>query len=199
MARQWQEDFDITKYLGTWYEIARTPNYFERNCVANARAQYKLVPEQACTFTVENSCLYEGDVDHSVLGLATYDPINQAKLSVTFVPRWLRWLPVVWGGLWVYLAVLNDTQTHYYYAVAGSPTTSMAWILSRDPQFATSSYYEICVSKLRELNYPVDKLIVCPQRWPTSSHTTPSVHQTSSSSNLQSTTDVDTAQVAGEL
>lgn len=163
MTRQWQEDFDINKYLGTWYEIARLPNYFERNCVCNAKAEYSLVKDQENTFTVQNSCKRENNTNHSVLGLATYDPIHQAKLSVTFVPTWLRWLPFVWGSLWVYLAVLDENKQEYQYAVAGSPTKSLAWILSRDPQFSKTDEYSICIDKLSELGYSTNDIILCPQ------------------------------------
>lgn len=34
--------FDINKYTGLWYEIARTPNWFEEEGSTNITAEYKL-------------------------------------------------------------------------------------------------------------------------------------------------------------
>ncbi len=33
---------DLPRYLGTWFEIAKFPNWFQRKCVANTRAEYSL-------------------------------------------------------------------------------------------------------------------------------------------------------------
>lgn len=33
---------DVQRYMGTWYEIAKYPNWFQKKCVAETRAEYKL-------------------------------------------------------------------------------------------------------------------------------------------------------------
>lgn len=33
---------DAPRYMGTWYEIAKYPNWFQKKCVAETRAHYKL-------------------------------------------------------------------------------------------------------------------------------------------------------------
>lgn len=37
--------FDLEAYTGKWYEIARTRNFFQNNCVRNTQAQYTLPGE----------------------------------------------------------------------------------------------------------------------------------------------------------
>ena len=36
---------DVSRYLGTWYEIAKFPNWFQRNCASDTRAEYSLDTE----------------------------------------------------------------------------------------------------------------------------------------------------------
>ncbi len=33
---------DIQRYQGTWYELAKYPNWFQRKCVADTRTDYQL-------------------------------------------------------------------------------------------------------------------------------------------------------------
>ena len=33
---------DIPRYMGTWFEIAKYPNRFQKNCVADTAAEYRL-------------------------------------------------------------------------------------------------------------------------------------------------------------
>lgn len=36
---------DVARYMGRWYEIAKYPNRFQRKCVADTSAEYKLEPD----------------------------------------------------------------------------------------------------------------------------------------------------------
>ena len=36
---------DVPRYMGTWYEIARYPNWFQKKCVGDTRADYSLQPD----------------------------------------------------------------------------------------------------------------------------------------------------------
>ena len=33
---------DVPRYQGTWYEIAKFPNWFQRKCIADTNASYKI-------------------------------------------------------------------------------------------------------------------------------------------------------------
>ena len=47
-------EFDVTRYMGTWYEIAKLPNWFQRKCVQGTQARYKVLgPTQ---IEVNNKC-----------------------------------------------------------------------------------------------------------------------------------------------
>jgi apolipoprotein D and lipocalin family protein len=46
---------DLTRYVGTWYVIARLPNWFQDQCVANVTADYRLSNDNS--IKVVNQCL----------------------------------------------------------------------------------------------------------------------------------------------
>ena len=54
-----------------------------------------------------------------------------AKLEVSFLPAWVRWLPVGWGRYWV-IQLAEDGR----YAVVSEPSRQYLWVLSRTPQLA---------------------------------------------------------------
>ena len=48
------ENFNVEKYLGTWHEIARVENRFEKNCT-NVTAKYSLGKNGK--INIENKCI----------------------------------------------------------------------------------------------------------------------------------------------
>jgi apolipoprotein D and lipocalin family protein len=36
------EAIDINRYMGRWYEVAKFPNWFQRRCVSDTRAEYRV-------------------------------------------------------------------------------------------------------------------------------------------------------------
>jgi hypothetical protein len=73
---------DLYRYSGTWYEIARLPNIFQRNCRCST-AQY--VPDPDGSVTVINSCTTPRGRQRQVVGRATTVPgSGNARLRVGF-------------------------------------------------------------------------------------------------------------------
>ncbi len=118
-----QADFDVTRYLGTWYEIARFPVSFQQSCTATT-ATYGFKDDT--TITVLNQCkLGEpwGPVDQ-IKGTA--DIVGPGQLSVKFFR-----IPFVRGDYWV-LWVDDAYET----AVVGVPNGRAGWILARSPEIS---------------------------------------------------------------
>lgn len=60
------KDVDLHRYLGTWYEIASIPTYFQRGCIAT-KATYSLRKDGR--IQVENECrrkTVDGDIQRAV-------------------------------------------------------------------------------------------------------------------------------------
>lgn len=143
---------DLQRYLGTWYEIARFPNSFQEDC-DQATAQYSLREDGA--IDVLNTCLHKKDKSlREAKGLARVeDPATGAKLSVTFLPSWLRWTGIGVGKYWII-----DLGPLYEYAVVSEPTRKYLWILSRTPVMEPSLYKKI-LDQLSEQSLDPSKLI----------------------------------------
>jgi apolipoprotein D and lipocalin family protein len=139
------ERLDLDRYLGTWYEIASFPTYFQRKCVAT-QAIYSLRDDGRVR--VENACrdkTQSGDWNR-IEGVAwPAEPGNFARLKVQFF--WpLR------GDYWV-LAL----DPEYRWALVGHPSRDYLWVLSRTRAIGESLYDEI-VALARAQGYDVSKL-----------------------------------------
>ena len=125
---------DIPAYMGTWYQVAWFPNRFQKQCVSDTAATYRRVPEGV---EVTNRCRNAAGEVESIVGLArpdgatiSGDKLQPAQLEVSFLPGWLRWLPI-WGSYWV-IQLADDGR----YAVVGEPGREYLWVLSRTPGLA---------------------------------------------------------------
>ena len=73
---------DLSRYSGTWYEIARLPMWFQRHCV-DSKAIYTSRPDGAVG--VHNECKTDSGGLDQVDGVATVvDQKTNARLSVVF-------------------------------------------------------------------------------------------------------------------
>ena len=125
---------DLDRYLGRWYEVARYPNRFQRQCAGDVRATYEKRDDGR--LAVLNECrTVEGRTD-SALGVArVVDKASGARLKVRFAPAFLSFLPMVWGDYWV-IGLAAD----YAWAVVGSPDRNYLWILSRTTALSEARY-----------------------------------------------------------
>lgn len=143
---------DLKRYVGTWYEIARFPNRFQKDCVANVTAQYA---ERADgQIDVTNQCdEVDGEKDKANGVARITDPSSNAKLEVRFAPDWLAWLPFVWANYWIV-----DLADDYSYAAVGEPSREYLWILSRKPTLDTAAY-DALVNRLTAQGFDTAKLV----------------------------------------
>lgn len=136
---------DLTRYLGTWYEIASFPQRFQKGCTGST-AQYASV--DGGELKVLNRCR-KGSLngpEKSAQGRARIvDRKTNAKLEVTFF-----W--PFWGDYWII-----DLGKAYDYAVVGHPSRDYLWILSRKPTLEAEVYQRI-LEGLRAQGYGVDRL-----------------------------------------
>jgi apolipoprotein D and lipocalin family protein len=83
---------DVQRYLGTWYEIAKYPNWFQRKCVGNTKAVYSMRADG--TLKVLNSCkTAEGEVSEAEGTARQIGAKDSPKLEVRFAPAWLSFIP----------------------------------------------------------------------------------------------------------
>jgi lipocalin/uncharacterized protein YbjT (DUF2867 family)/ligand-binding SRPBCC domain-containing protein len=145
---------DLDRYLGDWFETARLPNRFQRECVGDVRATYGRRSDGL--LDVVNWCrTAEGETE--ARGVARIvDERASAKLKVRFAPAWLSWLPMVWGDYWI-IGLAPD----YSWAVVGDPSRNYLWILARTPRLDDESI-EAALLLARTNGYDVERLVRTP-------------------------------------
>ena len=144
-------ELDISRYMGTWYEIAKLPNWFQRKCIQGTQAQYKILGPQKIEVT--NKCTTATGEEIKAVGVARPNSSGQvAQLEVRFAPDWTAWLPLVWGTYWVL-----DLDPDYQLAAVGDPTRSYLWVLSRSP-VVSASQYESLLQRLKVMGFDITKL-----------------------------------------
>jgi apolipoprotein D and lipocalin family protein len=141
---------DLNRYMGTWYEVASTPNPFQKDCWAT-KAHYSLTDRGEVR--VRNSC-HKGALTgplKEVVGKAWRPHSAQpAALKVQFFWPFR-------GDYWV-LALDPD----YGWAVVGQPKRKYVWILARTPSLPAATYSAI-LARLPQLGYDPGAVAPTPQ------------------------------------
>lgn len=134
-------DFDLNRYLGDWYEIARFDHRFERG-MQQTRATYTL--REDGKVDVLNSGMKDGKYS-AAKGVAKLTD-TPARLRVSF-----------WGPFYSdYRVMLVDDD--YQYALVGGGSDDYLWILSRTPQIS-DDVRERLVHEAERRGYDTAKLI----------------------------------------
>src|SRR5574343_1764548 len=99
---------DLTRYAGAWYEIALLPNRFQKQCVADTQARYRLDGHRV---EVVNRCrTASGEVERTAGHAKPVEGSGNAKLRVTFF-----W--PFYGNYWVL-----DLDPDYQQVLVGEPS-----------------------------------------------------------------------------
>lgn len=148
---------DVPRYLGTWYEIAKFPNWFQKKCVSNTKAVYTAKPDG--NLRVLNSCKTAGGEISEAEGLARQIGAKDSpKLEVRFAPEWLSFLSLVWGDYWVI-----DLDSQYQVAAVSDPRRDYLWVLSRTPQMDPKVYADL-LQRLKQQQFDIQKLELTSQK-----------------------------------
>lgn len=113
--------FDLNRYLGNWYELARFNHSFERDMTA-CTANYSL--NEDGTIKVVNSGLKNGETKVSEGKAKTTGTIGLLRVSF-------------FGPFYSDYRVLMVSED-YQYALVGSSSAKYLWILSRTPELPES-------------------------------------------------------------
>ena len=142
---------DLSRYVGTWYEIASFPQSFQRGCTGTT-ATYRL--REDGDVDVLNRCR-QGSLDgeeRSARGRArVVDHASNARLRVSFFRPF-------WGDYWII-----DLADDYSHAVVGHPGRDYLWILARAPTLDGETYRGI-LARLRAQGYDTSRLVQTLQR-----------------------------------
>jgi apolipoprotein D and lipocalin family protein len=143
---------ELARYQGTWYEIARIPMWFQRNCL---RSQATYGPLESGDVSVLNECEKADGVKDSIRGRATsVDRKTNARLEVRFDNWFSVFIPSQPQGNYWILHLDGDYRT----AIVGTPDRKYLWILARTPAIDEARYIML-VEIARSLGFDTGTLI----------------------------------------
>ena len=138
--------FDLERYLGKWYEVARYDHAFERGLVGTT-AEYTRRGDGKI------KVLNSGYLD--TLDGSYQQSVGKAKPNSNGKPGQLR---VSFFGPFYGDYYILDLAPDYSYSVVGSSSPRYLWILSRTPHLSPEVKMRI-VDNLQRRGYDTDKLI----------------------------------------
>lgn len=143
---------DLTRYAGTWYEVARLDHRFERE-LTNVTARYTIQPNGE--IEVVNAGYKESPDGKfsTITGKAWVpDPAEPGHLKVSFF---------LWFSS-AYNIVALDPD--YQYAMITGANLKYLWILAREPKLDDATYQRL-VKSAADSGFRTDGLIKVIQRW----------------------------------
>lgn len=144
------QNFDLQRYLGKWYEIARLDHSFERG-LTNVSAEYSLRDDGGVKVINRGYSESKGQWKEAVGKAFFVREKNEGYLKVSFFS--------IFYGAYV---VIELDQDNYQYSLVSGPDKSFLWVLSRTPEMDSETYQRL-ISKASALGYATDELILVEQ------------------------------------
>ena len=140
------KEFELDRYLGKWYEIARLDHSFERG-LNNITAEYSL-REDGGVKVINSGFSKEDNEWQQAEGKAFFvDETDNGHLKVSF-----------FGPFYGSYIVFELDRKNYQYAFVSGPNTSYLWLLARTPE-VDKKVTELFVKRSQELGFDTSQLI----------------------------------------
>lgn len=137
--------FDLQRYLGTWYEVARLDHPFERG-LERITATYELRDDGGVRVRNRGYDVAAGEWKEAVGKAYFVGPPDIGQLKVSFFGPF-------YGG---YNIIALDED--YRWVMVCGPSTSYLWILSRDPDLSPEIRDRL-VARAASLGFDTGRLI----------------------------------------
>lgn len=142
--------FELDRYLGKWYEIARLDHSFERG-LSNVTAEYGLREDGGVRVVNRGFKSADGEWDEADGKAYFVDEPTVGMLKVSFFGPF-------YGA---YNVIALDKQDYQWSMIAG-PNRDYLWILSRKPHLEKEIYDEL-LARAASLGFDTSALIVVDQ------------------------------------
>lgn len=141
------EQFELQRYLGTWYEIARLDHSFERG-LNQITANYTLRDDGGVKVINRGYSQEEKEWKEAEGKAYFVDDANTGYLKVSF-----------FGPFYGSYIVFELDKEGYNYALISGPDKSYFWILARQPQLDAELLKRL-VNKANSLGFATENLIM---------------------------------------
>jgi apolipoprotein D and lipocalin family protein len=144
------DQFELDRYLGTWYEIARLDHSFERG-LSRVTANYSLRDDGGVRVINRGYSADEDEWDEAEGKAYFVGESDTGYLKVSF-----------FGPFYGSYIVFDLDKENYQHAFVSGPNTSYLWLLARTPTVA-QEVLDRFVSMSRERGFDTDALIYVDQ------------------------------------
>ena len=138
--------FDIHRYLGTWYEIARLDHSFERG-LERVTAEYSYRDDGSIRVVNRGFDPVKNRWKETIGKAYFVGDSNLGRLKVSF-----------WGPFYGAYNIIDLDIKNYSYSLVCGPKKSYLWILARKPYMEESLKSEL-ITKAKALGFETDKMI----------------------------------------
>ncbi|MGB3210993.1 MAG: lipocalin family protein [Desulforhopalus sp.] len=140
------QNFDLQRYLGIWYEIARLDHSFERG-LSRVTAEYSLL-ENGSVRVINRGYDQVKDRWKTAEGKARFvQSSGTGYLQVSF-----------FGPFYGSYVIMELDQNDYQYALVCGPNKKYLWLLARRPDLDAATR-NMLIDRARDLGFAVDELI----------------------------------------
>ena len=141
------QNFELDRYLGSWYEIARLDHSFERG-LSNVTAQYSLQDDGGVRVINRGYSAKKGEWKEAEGKAFFVGGEDQGYLKVSF-----------FGPFYGSYVVFELDHDNYEYAFISGPDRSYLWLLSRTPE-VDDEIIRRFEEQARSLGFNLDELVL---------------------------------------
>jgi apolipoprotein D and lipocalin family protein len=145
------QDFELARYLGTWYEIARLDHSFERG-LDKVTAHYALREDGGVSVTNRGFATGENRWQEAQGKAYFVRQPQEGYLKVSF-----------FGPFYGSYVIFELDKEDYQYAFVAGPDTSYLWLLARTPE-VDQALIERFIEQAGRLGFDTDSLIFPAQK-----------------------------------
>ena len=145
------QGFELGRYLGTWYEIARLDHSFERG-LDQVTAQYALREDGGVSVTNRGFLTVENRWKEAQGKAYFVQEPDEGYLKVSF-----------FGPFYGSYVIFELDKENYQYAFVAGPDTSYLWLLSRTPEIDPALQARF-IERAQDLGFDTSKLVFPQQK-----------------------------------
>lgn len=140
------KSFELSRYLGKWYEIARLDHSFERG-LEKISAEYSIAGDGGVSVVNRGYSSEDAEWKEAIGKAYFVNNENEGYLKVSF-----------FGPFYGSYVIFEIDQANYEYAFISGPDTSYLWLLARKPD-VPQEVIEKFKKRSKELGFNTDELI----------------------------------------